>query len=163
MNGTHSSRPSRRPAPPSERFWRLVERRGETECWHWLGTINEHGYGSFWDGTRLVRAHRFALELSGTSIERLVVDHVCHNGSGCQDVPCAHRRCVNPSHLEAVSQSVNSRRGRSGDHQAAKTACPSGHPYTQENTILRDNGAHRVCRECNRVQQARYNLKRKAS
>lgn len=146
------------------RFWAKVDRTaGAGACWPWTGTVNEHGYGSFWDGDRLVRAHRFALEIDGPALGRLVADHECHNESDCTDVPCQHRRCVNPSHLEAVTQSVNSIRGRSGDHQSSKTHCVQGHEYTAANTLHRNGGRHRVCRTCNRASQARYNQKRKAA
>ena len=66
-------------------------------------------------------------------------------------------------HLDATTQSINSIRGRSGDHQRAKTHCPSGHPYSEANTILRDGGRQRVCRTCNRAAQIKYNAKRKAA
>ena len=144
-----------------ERFWAKVDKSGE--CWGWEGTINEKGYGGFHDGTRTVKAHRFAYELaSGPLPPGLVVDHTCHNESGCTDVPCSHRACVNPGHLEAVTQSINSIRGRSGDHQTAKTHCPSGHEYNTENTIIGSNGRRRTCRTCANASSARY-YKRKAA
>lgn len=57
-------------------------------CHLWLGGANEHGYGVFWNGERLEKAHRFAKRASGA----LVPDDadVCHK---C-DVPA----CVNAAH-----------------------------------------------------------------
>ena len=40
----------------------------------------------------------------------------------------------------------------------ARTACPSGHPFTPENTYLNREGA-RVCRTCQRLAQARWRKK----
>lgn len=151
----------------NDRFLAKVDTSaGPESCWPWTGYVDteENGYGQFWNGEALVRAHRHAFEIAkGPIPEGLVIDHTCHNESDCQDVPCQHRACCNPSHLEAVTQSINSIRGRSGDHQSAKTHCPNGHPYSVENTLVRRGGRHRVCRECNRVHQRNYNAKRKAA
>ena len=146
------------------RFWAKVNRRGPGECWEWTAFVNENGYGQFWDGVRLVRAHRQAYKAAiGPVPAGKVVDHACHNDAECTDVPCTHRRCCNPGHLQAVTQQINSILGRSGDHQTAKTQCPKGHPYSPENTLLRNGGKHRVCRECNKTYQRNYNAKRKAA
>ena len=147
-----------------ERFWAKVDQRGPDECWQWRAYVDEDsGYGQFHDGQRLVKAHRFSFESAkGPVPAGLVVDHECHNDADCFDVPCAHRSCCNPTHLGAVTQSVNSIRGRSGDHQIAKTHCPHGHEYSPENTILRNGGKHRVFRTCYLTHQRNYNAKRKA-
>jgi hypothetical protein len=101
-----------------ERFWAKVDKSAGPEgCWHWTATVGENGYGQFHNGTRLVKAHRFAYEISsGPAPEWADVDHTCHNGSGCYVVPCDHRKCVNPRHLEAVTRSVNASRGNCGEH-----------------------------------------------
>lgn len=145
------------------RFAEKVLQGSSDECWPWTAFVmGDSGYGQFYDGTRLVKAHRFAYEQAFGPIDpALVIDHTCHNESTCRDVPCAHRRCCNPSHLEATTQRINSIRGRSGDHQSEKTHCPSGHPYSPDNTLLRNAGRHRICRTCNRNHQAAYNAKRK--
>lgn len=31
--------------PIEERFWKYVDRCGDSECWLWRGTIASHGYG----------------------------------------------------------------------------------------------------------------------
>lgn len=148
-----------------DRFWAKVDVRGPNECWPWTAFVDKHenGYGQFWDGQRLVKAHRFAFEIAHGAIpEGKVIDHTCHNESTCLEVICSHRACVNPFHLEATTQSINSIRGRSGDHQSSKTHCKNGHPYSSDNTILRDSGRQRVCRICNNASQIKYNAKRKA-
>lgn len=73
-------------------------------CWEWVGTRNEKGYGMFWSPSlqRPIRAHRFAWEQAyGRAIpEGLTIDHLCRFTS-----------CVNPDHLEPVTDAENQRRG----------------------------------------------------
>ena len=94
-----------------ERFWDKADKSGD--CWLWTGYIqpnrNGIGYGRFWDGTRLpsgspkyVTAHRFAYErLIGPIPDGLLIDHKCIN-----------TLCVNPAHLEPVSNKRNLERQR---------------------------------------------------
>jgi len=125
---------------PAERFWSYVKK---TECcWEWIGCLNESGYGILNINRRLVRAHRYSYEIHvGAIPEGLTLDHLCRNPA-----------CVRPDHLEPVTLKENCRRGvrdliphYSG--QAAKTHCPKGHPYNDENTYYNKKG-HRTCRSC---------------
>lgn len=70
------------------RFWDKV-RKTRKGCWLFNGATNHSGHGRFWDGTRLVQAHRFSYSIANGNIpEGLQVLHTC-------DVP----NCVNPDHL----------------------------------------------------------------
>lgn len=107
MRGTTDRHDWRR--PPIERFAQLTE-RGD-DCWQWLGTINPRGYGLFFDGERMVAAHRWAYEhFIGPIPAGLYIDHLCHQncagGNGC-----LHRSCVNPAHMEPVTNRTNVVRG----------------------------------------------------
>jgi hypothetical protein len=117
----------------AEKFWARVDRSGGPDgCWLWMGSRNN--YGQFWrtDIKRKVMAHRFAYELEvGPVPEGLMLDHLCRQ-----------RYCVNPRHLEPVTNQENQRRGAWGQ----ATHCPNGHEYTPENTGHR-NGK-RACRAC---------------
>lgn len=151
-----------------DRFWAKVDRSaGANACWAWTAALLPEGYGAFWDGSRTVRAHRYSLALISPFDESLQVDHTCHNGSGCTDVPCAHRACVNPAHLEAVTQQENISRGQGGIRSRQKTHCRNGHEYTPENTTypIRPNGKRneRTCKTCRRESSRRHNAKRKAT
>ena len=68
---------------------------------------------------------------------------------------CRVRDCVNPYHLEAVTQQENILRGESASAKhARKTHCINGHPLSGDNLYLRpDRGdrAGRACRECQRI------------
>ena len=130
---------------PEQRVWRHVSFDTVTDCWLWTGAT-QRGYGVFNLGARgigFVRAHRYVYELlRGRIADGLVLDHLCRNSG-----------CVNPWHLEAVTQRTNILRGDGliAD-QARRTQCPQGHPYDEQNTRL-FRGARR-CRACDRIRQA---------
>lgn len=73
---------------------------GITGCWNWLKWVNPGGYGKIRVGARTWRAHRLYYERArGPIPEGLVLDHLCQN-----------KRCINPDHLEAVTETENRRR-----------------------------------------------------
>lgn len=135
------------------RFWAKVRRTDG--CWLWTGGTSTDGYGSFWAGRRSVRAHRFAYELEvGPIPEGLDLDHTCCQPDRCDGGRrCPHRRCVNPAHLEPVTNAENARRGHAGHHMRTRpraSHCPHNHEYTPENTRVRRtrSGTARACRTC---------------
>lgn len=137
---------------------------GPEACWPWRGGLDDDGYGRFGNGAS-ARAHRSAYELMRQPIPAgLVIDHTCHNDTGCPGGPdCQHRRCVNPAHLEAIRRGDNVLRSRNTmpHRNAAKTHCPRGHEYTPQNTYrsIGKNGPRRDCRICRRDQAARRRRK----
>lgn len=137
----------------SDRFWAKVNKT-ET-CWLWTGSKTPDGYGGFWVGGRLRRAHRFSYEsFVGTLDVNLQIDHLCK-------VPS----CVRPSHLEQVTQRENMRRGNcESTLNAAKTECPKGHQYSDENTRInkRPHSRNRVCRTCDNAANLIRSRKRRA-
>ena len=81
-------------AKDRERFERYVDRSGGPNACHpWTGAKVEKGYGRFWFGSRLQRAHRVAWVLAGNEITP-EKPHVLHNCPG-GDNPA----CCNPRHL----------------------------------------------------------------
>lgn len=93
--------PRTAPTDPRARFWSKVEKAGPDECWLYRGTILNTGYGQISFGRRhRESAHRFAYaDLVGPIPEGLTIDHLCFV-----------RACVNPAHLEPVTQFENTRR-----------------------------------------------------
>jgi hypothetical protein len=135
----HPDRDPSHESVPAERFWPKVEKT-ET-CWLWTGALLDSGYGFFWvDNTRQVVAHRFAYELLvGTIPEGLQLDHLCRV-----------RNCVNPKHLEPVTNRENALRSESFSGRSARqTHCVHGHPFDEANTyIWVGRPTHRQCRIC---------------
>lgn len=101
------------------------------------------GYGNFMlVKGRAVPAHRFAYEeCVGPIPPGMMIDHLCRV-----------RRCVNPEHMEVVTNQENARRGARG---RLVTHCPHGHEFTSENTHIRRDGRRR-CRTCMEAKLARY-------
>lgn len=104
----------------------------------------------FWYKEKNTKAHRAAYELLIAPIPNdKVIDHLCRNPS-----------CVNPDHLEVVTQRENILRGigPSAIH-ARKTHCPRGHPYSGDNLYISPNRQRR-CRTCQRQCQIKRRKKK---
>lgn len=107
----------------------------DTGCLLWTAGRIDGGYGRFWMLRRKHLAHRVSYVLfRGDIPEGHVVDHLCGNKS-----------CVEPSHLEPVTQEENVRR-----YHAMQTHCKRGHLLAGDN--VKKQGKHgRVCRECRKI------------
>lgn len=126
------------------RFWTKVSQ--VSGCWAWRAA-NVRGYGHFGFRGKVVLAHRFAYRaLVGFIPEDFTIDHLCRNPS-----------CVNPIHMEAVTQRVNNRRGGN----ASKTACTNGHLFTPDNLSVRRGW--RICKACQREHTRKWRSGRKAA
>lgn len=74
--------------------------------------------------------------------------------------------CVNPDHLDPVSQEVNNKRAEScpSTVNSEKDACPKGHPYSGDNLYRHETSPGRFrrrCRECDRVRVRTINARRR--
>lgn len=105
------------------------------ECWKLPDEVtypNGNGYVRIHVEKKRWFAHRLAHELFiGPIPDGLVVDHTCHNlDASCPGgITCPHRKCVNPTHLEAVTRGENLLRGLSPmAANARKDTCSEGHP-----------------------------------
>ena len=136
--------------PVEERFWEKVGFHDDpTKCWLWLGTAStgshsKQKYGYLRVDDKMVLVHHISYEMyyHVTIPKGMTIDHVKARG-------CVSTLCVNPYHLEMVTQKVNILRG---DTQAAKharqTHCIYGHPFNEENTYVWHGG--RCCIICSR-------------
>lgn len=133
------------------RFLRFVTIE-DSGCWFWTGQKVIGGYGRFFlAGTNLL-AHRVAYESCIATIPAgLTIDHLCGNPS-----------CVNPKHLEPVTQAENNRRAGLGWWWSERDRCVNGHGFTAENTrvnITPSGGCVRHCRACQRDRTRKYRSK----
>lgn len=141
-----------------ERFWGHVNKTDT--CWLWVGSTTRGrapGYGSFGVDGKTTLGHRFSYELHhGPIPDGLVIDHLCR-------VP----GCVNPAHLEAVSNRENCIARGTGPfaEKARATHCKNGHEWTPENTRWRPDSSRgtRNCRACTRDRVRRINAAKRKS
>lgn len=121
-----------------KRFWNKVVKTNK--CWNWTGAKGQWGHGQFWNGKRLVNAHRISYEMHIGKIPKgLTIDHMCRNPP-----------CVNPKHLQAITMRDNILLGS----KAQNTHCPNGHPFSADNTFYIKTS--RSCRICKRKRDIQY-------
>lgn len=138
-----------------DRFFANV--RPEGECWIWTKTLGPKGYAPFYvTSTFQVMAHRFIYELLIAEIPPgLLLDHLCRRPP-----------CVNPWHLEPVTNRENQRRG---EHPHAGVAlrtntCHRGHSLADAYIEHLKNGkTGRRCRPCQKARYAAYIARKRAA
>ncbi|MFC3504805.1 HNH endonuclease [Micromonospora krabiensis] len=134
---------------PEHRFFSHVE-EGENGCWLWTAGRYPAGYGKFSVDGSTELPHRWAYEFFIAEIPAgLSLDHLCRTPP-----------CVNPWHLEPVTDRVNVVVRGTGPsaRNARKTHCPQGHAYDTGNTYVSPRG-DRGCRACRVAAERRHSLK----
>jgi len=139
--------------PIIERFWVRVNKTDT--CWLWTGTKTPDGYPKLYvgygrDESMYVLAHRYSYEqFVGPIPSGLTIDHVKARG-------CTTKLCVNPDHLEAVTNVENVMRGNGiCVRHKNQTHCIHDHPFDDENTVYSKNGKQRSCLACRKTSNAR--------
>lgn len=114
-------------------------------CWNWNGSKNGEGYGQIRRQNLRTPAHRhFYIHHRGAIPDGLVIDHLCRN-----------RLCVNPEHLEVVTQRENKLRGVGFVADLYKReSCLNGH--TNWIYAMRDGYMRRCCRTCKNLRSQKY-------
>ena len=126
----------RRYSSPDEAFAARVV-KDPSGCWLWTGATGPKGYGTIGIGDRRTqRVHRFSYERAKGPIPKgLQLDHLCRV-----------RNCVNPDHLEPVTNRENAIRGV--EARPCATHCKRGHRFTPCNTYTHPKRGTRHCRAC---------------
>lgn len=122
-------------------YWMNVSIGELSGCWLWDGRLGSSGYGTFNQSTWATkRAHRISyMWANGPIPGSKVIDHLCR-------IPM----CVNPSHLEAITNTENILRGMGQPAVNARSErCVKGHPLSGDNLLPGPlaNGM-RQCRLC---------------
>jgi len=119
------------------------------DCWLYAGYCNYKGYGMTWVGDKKLMTHRVIYEaLVGEIPEGLTIDHLCKV-----------KACINPDHLEPVTQRENNLRSNDmAGKNARKTHCVNGHKLSGDNIRMYEPKNERVCLAC---QSIRGKLRRK--
>lgn len=125
-------------------------------CWLWTGPYTSAGYGVYVYRDSDGKQHR---ELAHRAAYELFVDMPIPDGfeiDHVKDWGCTNVSCVNPGHLQAVTQYENNMRSNSfAAERKRATECIHGHEFTPDNTIIARNGT-RHCRTCKNIRRKQY-------
>lgn len=135
-----------------DRFWSQVQPSEDGLCWLWTGATSGNGYGYMSVARKSWRVHRFAWTSQfGDIPPGLVLDHLCRR-----------LLCVNPWHLEPVTQRENMLRGQSPGALAVQTnRCKYGHSLDDARPAW--NNAGRQCKPCAQRIQRESKRRRRAA
>lgn len=144
--------------PKAPKFISRVSLDENSGCWIWDGCKGRRTYGSFRQGGRTFRAHRYSYATFVGDIAPGMF--ICHH---CDNPPC-----VNPAHLfqgtcaDNVADMIAKRRdaGPMRINRDAE-ACVQGHPLEGKNLFVK-RGGERVCKACRDAAWRKHRMAKRA-
>ena len=133
----------------------------DNACWNWTGAHNSTGYGYWSEGLhkpswrihRLIWALVHNEDMPRSKSAKEVIDHICNN-----------RSCLNPKHLQKITQQQNLRRyaGKDGTHIGYHVG---NHTMTDEDIRLTYKkhpsgfiSESKICRRCQNLHAQNHRL-----
>jgi hypothetical protein len=137
-------------------FWERVRKTSPDQCWEWTGSKNIYGIWCYWhpDGKWVsIEAHRY--------LWKIILEREIPPGHNVHHV-CESKFCVNPDHLELLTDAEHCRRHKRTDfffnlvEIGQATHCLNGHEFTPENTYWDRSRKCRKCRTCYKISHLQY-------
>jgi hypothetical protein len=112
-----------------DRFWSKVDKPNQNGCREWIAGLHGLGprnrYGAYWDGTKMIKAHRFAwIVTNGDIPEEKLVLHKCDN-----------KICCNTEHLYIGTEGDNIG-DRESRNPVDRAICGVTHTKLYEHEVL---------------------------
>jgi hypothetical protein len=95
-----------RPANTPDVLWSKVDKKGEDDCWPWLGYKNEQGYGRVMIDEWSYYAHRVIFNLVNPNVIELSAPK-SSDEYGFLLHSCDNPSCCNPKHLRVGTHAEN--------------------------------------------------------
>jgi len=116
---------------PEERFWDNVSiPYGTCNCWDWLGTTNNKGYGTMGIKKHQYLAHRISWVLHFGEIPKGLI--VCHN--------CDNPLCIDPYHLFLGTEKDNTKdavdKGRLDNYSKHRRGSSNGNSKLKKEDVM---------------------------
>jgi len=95
-----------KPANTPEILWSKVDVKNPDDCWPWIGSVTESGYGRTWINDKGYYAHRVIFNLANPNMIELSAPKN-KKAQGFLMHTCDNRICCNPNHLRVADLREN--------------------------------------------------------